>query len=61
MSGKSLPAYLQQVLENHLEQSDLVYDDELQGIFERLGQLNDKVEQLKANIRQKRLQQEKQK
>ncbi|GGO75100.1 hypothetical protein [Bowmanella pacifica] len=58
MPGKSLPAQLRQVLENHVEQSDLVYDEELKGIFERLNSLNDQVERLKANIHQKRLRQE---
>ncbi|GAB3032356.1 hypothetical protein [Bowmanella dokdonensis] len=59
MSSKSLPAYLQQILENHVAQSDLVYDDELKVIMERLHKLNDSVEKLKANIRQRRVEQAK--
>lgn len=55
MSGKSLPAYLQQVLEEHMSQSDLVMDDELQGIFDRLSKLNESVENIKMTIREKRL------
>ena len=57
MPSKSLPAYLQQILENHVSQSDLVYDDELKQIMDRLGKLNDSVEKLKANIRLRREQQ----
>jgi len=55
MSGKSLPAYLQQVLEEHMSQSDLVMDDELKGIFDRLSKLNESVENIKMTIREKRL------
>lgn len=56
MSSKSLPAYLMQVLENHVEQSELTHDEELQGIYDRLNRLNDNVEKIKQKIRQKRLQ-----
>ncbi|WP_088331959.1 hypothetical protein [Lacimicrobium sp. SS2-24] len=54
MSGKTLPAYLQQVLENHIAQSDLVRDKELEDIFSGLNRLNDNVERLKAIILQRR-------
>ncbi|MBC3766721.1 hypothetical protein [Neptunicella marina] len=56
MSNKSLPAYLQQVLENHVAQSELTYDDELRDLFERLGKLNQTVEKLKATIQAKKQQ-----
>ncbi len=36
MSGNSLPAQLQKVLQSHLAQKDIAYDDELQGIINRL-------------------------
>lgn len=55
MPGKSLPAYLQQVLEEHMSQSDFVMDEELEGIFDRLTKLNNSVENIKATIRQKRI------
>ena len=54
MSSKSLPAYLRQVLENHVAQSDLTHDEELQNIFDKLSQLNDSVEKIKTRIRQSR-------
>ncbi|GGD75985.1 hypothetical protein [Lacimicrobium alkaliphilum] len=54
MSGKTLPAYLQQVLENHIAQSDLVRDKELEDIFRGLNRLNDNVERLKAVILKRR-------
>ncbi|ALS97920.1 hypothetical protein [Lacimicrobium alkaliphilum] len=54
MSGKTLPAYLQQVLENHIEQSDLVRDKELEDIFSGLTRLNDNVERLKSIILKRR-------
>lgn len=54
MSGKTLPAYLQQVLENHIAQSDLVRDKELEDIFISLTRLNDNVERLKATILKRR-------
>ncbi len=54
MSSKSLPAYLQQVLEDHVAQSDLVHDEELQGIFDRLSKLNESVEKIKATIKSKK-------
>lgn len=59
MSSKSLPAYLQQVLENHVAQSDIVHDEELDGIFEKLTNLNESVEKMKAKIREKKKQQQK--
>ncbi|MFT4939841.1 MAG: hypothetical protein ACI88A_002890 [Paraglaciecola sp.] len=54
MSSKSLPASLQRVLENHVSQSQLTHDDELQGILEGLSKLNDKVEMFKEKIKQNR-------
>lgn len=54
MSSKSLPAHLQQVLEHHVSQSDLVDDDELKGIMERLTKLNESVEKIKLVIKKKR-------
>lgn len=54
MSSKSLPAYLQQVLEDHVAHSDIVHDEELQGIFDRLSKLNDRVEKIKTTIRDKK-------
>jgi hypothetical protein len=54
MSSKSLPAYLQQVLENHVAQSDIVQDEELDSIFEKLSSLNESVEKMKAKIREKK-------
>jgi hypothetical protein len=54
MSSKSLPAYLQQVLENHVAQSDIVQDEELDSIFEKLTSLNESVEKMKAKIREKK-------
>lgn len=57
MSSKSLPAYLQQVLEHHVSRSDIVEDEELRGIMERLAKLNDSVEKVKRLIREKREQQ----
>lgn len=54
MSSKSLPAYLQQVLEDHVAQSELTHDAELQDIFNRLSKLNDSVEKIKSTIRRKK-------
>ena len=54
MTTKSLPAYLQQVLEHHVAESQLTQDDELQEIFDKLKKLNDKVESLKNKIKEKR-------
>lgn len=54
MSSKSLPAYLQQVLEDHVAHSELTHDDELQDIFNRLSKLNDSVEKIKTTIRRKK-------
>lgn len=54
MSRKSLPAYLQQVLQDHVDHSELTYDAELQSIFDKLSRLNDSVEQIKARVREKK-------
>ncbi|MFT2091257.1 hypothetical protein [Paraglaciecola sp. 2405UD69-4] len=54
MINKSLPAYLQQMLEHQVVESKLTHDDELQGIMDRLTNLNDKVELLKSKIKQNR-------
>lgn len=54
MSSKSLPAYLQQVLQDHVDQSELTHDAELQSIFDKLSRLNDSVEQIKAKAREKK-------
>lgn len=56
MTTKSLPAYLQQILQQHVEKSELTHDDELEGIYERLATLNENVEKMKAKIQQKRAQ-----
>ena len=58
MINKSLPAYLQQVLENHVVESQLTHDDELQGIMDGLTNLNEKVEFLKEKIKKNRQQKE---
>lgn len=50
MNTKSLPAHLQQVLEQHVAQSQLTHDAELQEIFAKLNNLNNKVELLKLKI-----------
>jgi hypothetical protein len=47
---KSLPGVLQQALECHVNESQLTHDDELQGIYDRLTNLNEKVERLKNKI-----------
>ncbi|MFQ3190264.1 MAG: hypothetical protein ACI936_001394 [Paraglaciecola sp.] len=54
MLSKSLPAVLQQALENHVNKSQLTHDDELQGIYDRLSNLNEKVELLKNKIKNNR-------
>jgi hypothetical protein len=54
MNTKSLPAHLQQVLEQHVAQSQLTDNDELQDIFAKLNSLNSKVELLKLKIIQNR-------
>jgi hypothetical protein len=54
MLSKSLPAVLQQALENHVNKSQLTHDDELQGIYDRLSNLNEKVELLKNKIKNSR-------
>jgi hypothetical protein len=51
MPTKSLPAVLQQALEYHVNESQLTHDEELQGIYERLSNLNEKVEFLKNKIK----------
>lgn len=50
MAGNSLPAQLQRVLQNHLAQSDIARDDELEGIIDRLSELTESVEQVKMKI-----------
>ena len=54
MSNKSLPGYLQQVLEHHVANNELTHDDELQRVFDRLSKLNANVEELKQKILHKR-------
>ena len=54
MISKSLPAVLQQALEYHVNESQLTHDDELQGIYDRLSNLNEKVEFLKNKIKRNR-------
>ena len=54
MPTESLPATLRKVLENHVSQSQLTHDDELQGIIDRLSNLHDKVEMYKAKIKYNR-------
>jgi hypothetical protein len=55
MSGKSLPAYLQQALEQYVANAQLTHDEELQDILDRLNTLNVKVELAKAKIHSNRL------
>lgn len=55
MSGKSLPAYLQQALEHYVSNAQLTHDEELQDILDRLNTLNGKVELAKAKIQNNRL------
>lgn len=59
MTTKSLPAYLQQVLEHHVAESQLTDDDELKGIIDRLQNLNNKVELLKNKVKVNRQKREK--
>lgn len=54
MNTKSLPAHLQQVLEQHVAQSQLTHDDELREIIAKLNSLNSKVELLKHKILENR-------
>tara|TARA_R110002167_G_scaffold70596_3_gene199295 strand:- start:5208 stop:5387 length:180 start_codon:yes stop_codon:yes gene_type:complete len=54
MISKSLPAVLRQALEYHVNESQLTHDDELQGIYDRLTNLNEKVEFLKNKIKSNR-------
>lgn len=54
MTTKSLPALLQQVLEQHVAESQLTHDDELQEIFAKLNSLNAKVDIIKLKIIQNR-------
>ncbi|MFT5839240.1 MAG: hypothetical protein ACI9UT_001743 [Flavobacteriales bacterium] len=51
MISKNLPAVLQQALEYHVKKSQLTHDDELQGIYDRLINLNEKVEFFKNKIK----------
>ena len=51
MISKSLPAVLQQALEYHVNKSELTHDDELQDIYDRLTNLNEKVEFFKNKIK----------
>ena len=54
MKSKNLPTVLQQALEYHVNQSQLAHDDELQDIYDRLSNLNEKVEFLKNKIKSNR-------
>jgi hypothetical protein len=54
MPGKNLPAYLKQVLEDHVLNAQLTHDSELQSLYDRLINLNEKVESAKEKIRQNR-------
>jgi hypothetical protein len=54
MISKSLPAVLRQALEYHVKKSQLTHDDELQFIYERLTNLNEKVEIFKNKIKSNR-------
>ena len=54
MLSKSLPSVLQQVLEYHVNQSQLTHDDELQDIYERITNLKKKVAFLKNKIKSNR-------
>ncbi|MFT6345394.1 MAG: hypothetical protein ACJAWQ_002477 [Paraglaciecola sp.] len=54
MISKSLPAVLRQSLEYHVKKSQLTHDDELQFIYERLTNLNEKVEIFKNKIKSNR-------
>jgi len=54
MIRKSLPAVLNQALEHHVNESQLTHDDELQVIYDRLSNLNEKVEYLKNKIKNNR-------
>ena len=56
MTSKSLPAYLQQILQQHVERSELNDDEELRQILSKLSKLNDSVEEVKAKIRQRKQQ-----
>jgi tetrahydromethanopterin S-methyltransferase subunit G len=54
MISNSLPAVLRQALEYHVKKSQLTHDDELQVIYERLTNLNEKVEFFKNKIKSNR-------
>jgi tetrahydromethanopterin S-methyltransferase subunit G len=54
MIRKSLPAVLQLALQQHVNKSQLTHDDELQAIYERLTNLNQKVEFFKREIKRNR-------
>ena len=58
MSTSSLPASLRKVLENHVAQSDIQDDEELQSIMSRLAKLNESVERVKATIMIRRAEKE---
>ena len=45
---------MQQALEHHVNESQLTHDYELQGIYDRLSNLNEKVEFLKNKIKHHR-------
>jgi hypothetical protein len=51
MLRKSLPAVLQQALGSDVNKSQLTHDDELQRMYERLLNLDVKVEYLKNKIK----------
>ena len=54
MMRKILPAVLQQVLEYHVNESQLTHDDDLQSIYDHLNNLNQSVELLKIKIKSNR-------
>ncbi|MCV2885594.1 hypothetical protein OE749_12915 [Aestuariibacter sp. AA17] len=54
MPSKTLPAHLRQVLQAHVDQSQLSDDDELREIMTKLSTLNERVEALKASARAKK-------
>ena len=54
MIRNSLPAVLQQVLEYHVNESPLTHDGELQGLYDRMLNLNVKIKYLKNKIKNNR-------
>jgi hypothetical protein len=54
MKSKILRTVLQQALEYYVNQSQLAHVDELQDIYDRLSNLNEKVEFLKNKIKSNR-------